>query len=58
MRARKITEEMKLYGIASLIRHEELNEDYAIPNAFDERVTKAVAKSVADEAVSQGMSQL
>lgn len=61
VRARKITEEMKLaaaYGIASLISDEELNEDYVIPNAFDERVAKVVAKAVADEAVAQGMSQL
>ncbi len=61
VRARKITEEMKLaaaYGIASLISDEELNEDYVIPNAFDERVAKAVAKAVADKAVAQGMSQL
>lgn len=61
VRASKITEGMKLAaarGIASLISHEQLNEDYVIPDAFDERVAKVVAKAVADEAVSTGFSRI
>jgi malate dehydrogenase (oxaloacetate-decarboxylating) len=48
-RAKQITEEMKLaaaYAIAGLISDEELNEDYIIPQAFDERVCDAVASVV------------
>ena len=61
VRASKITEGMKLAaarGIASLISDEQLNEDYVIPDAFDERVAKVVAKAVADEAVSTGFSRI
>ncbi|MDD4839381.1 MAG: NADP-dependent malic enzyme [Clostridia bacterium] len=50
-RAKKITEEMKMaaaFGIASLVSDSELNKDYIIPSAFDERVCKVVAKSVSD----------
>ncbi|MBR2021231.1 MAG: NADP-dependent malic enzyme [Clostridia bacterium] len=48
-RAKAITEEMKLaasYAIARLISDEELNEDYILPKAFDERVCRTVAAAV------------
>ncbi len=48
-RAGQITEEMKMAAaraIASIISDDELNEEYIIPGAFDERVCKAVAKAV------------
>lgn len=48
-RARDITYDMKLaaaYGIADLVREEELGEEYIIPSAFDERVARAVAEAV------------
>jgi len=48
-RSRDITYKMKLaaaYAIADLISEEELNEEYIIPSAFDERVAKAVAAAV------------
>ncbi|MDD3184646.1 MAG: NAD-dependent malic enzyme [Anaerostipes sp.] len=51
-RASQITEEMKLAAaraIASTIEEDELNADYIIPGAFDERVCQVVAKAVADE---------
>ena len=51
-RAAQITEEMKMAAaraIASIISDDELNEEYIIPGAFDERVCKAVAKAVAEE---------
>ena len=52
-RAPQITEEMKLVAakaIAFLISDEELNEDYIIPSAFDERVVKAVSEAIICEA--------
>ena len=48
-RSRDITYKLKLaaaYAIADLISEEELNEEYIIPSAFDERVAKAVAAAV------------
>lgn len=60
-RASAITEEMKLaaaYGIASLISDEELNSEYIIPRAFDERVAKTVAKAVYDCAVENKIARI
>ena len=60
-RASAITEEMKLaaaYGIASLISDEELNSEYIIPKAFDERVAKTVAKAVYDCAIESGVARI
>lgn len=51
--ATSITEEMKVAAcnaIAGLISDEELNEEYIIPEAFDERVAGAVAAAVAKAA--------
>ncbi len=51
VRAKAITEEMKIaasYALANLISDDELNEDYILPKAFDERVCKTVAKAVAE----------
>lgn len=51
-RASQITEAMKMAAaraIAGIITDEELNEEYIIPGAFDERVCAAVAKAVAKE---------
>lgn len=61
VRARKITEEMKLaasYGLAALVSDEELNEDYILPSALDERVAKTVAKAVADKARKTGIARI
>lgn len=57
-KATGITEEMKIAAakaIASIVTDEELNEEYIIPGAFDERVAKVVAKAVADEAKKLGI---
>ena len=57
-KATEITENMKLAAvkaIASLVSDSELNEEYIIPRAFDERVGKAVAKAVAEQAVADGV---
>lgn len=59
-KATGITEEMKIAAakaIASIVSDEELNEEYIIPGAFDERVAKVVAKAVADEAVKLGITK-
>lgn len=59
-RATSITEEMKMAAakaIAAIVTDEELNEEYIIPGAFDERVAKAVAKAVADEAKRLGVTK-
>lgn len=60
-RAIEITEGMKLaaaQGIASLVSDEELNEDYIIPNALDERVAEVVAKAVEEEAIRKGVARI
>ncbi len=59
-RATGITEEMKMAAaraIASIVTDEELNEEYIIPGAFDERVAKVVAGAVADEAKRLGITK-
>ena len=60
-RARAITEPMKeaaARAIASIVTDEELNEEYIIPDAFNDKVAKVVAKAVADEARASGISKL
>ena len=59
-RATAITEEMKIAAakaIASIVSDDELNEEYIIPGAFDERVAKVVAKAVCDEAHRLGITK-
>lgn len=59
-RATGITEPMKVAAakaIASIVTDEELNEDYIIPNPFDDRVAPAVAKEVAEEARKSGIAR-
>ena len=59
--ATDITEEMKIaavYAIADIIKEDELNEEYIIPGAFDERVASHVAKAVAAKAKELGISKL
>jgi len=58
--ARQIVEEMKLAAaraIASLCDDSELNEEYIIPGAFDERVAKVVAEQVARVAEEMGIAR-
>ncbi|MCI6915382.1 MAG: NAD-dependent malic enzyme [Lachnospiraceae bacterium] len=58
--ASAITESMKeaaSRAIASIVKPEELNEEYIIPDAFNEDVAKVVAKAVADEARNAGVSK-
>ena len=61
VRASDINEEMKVAAanaLADLITPEELNADYIIPAAFDERVGPAVAKAVAEAARATGVARI
>lgn len=60
VRASDINEEMQMaasLAIASLISDEELNEDYIMPFAFDERIGKAVSEKVAQAAIKTGVAR-
>ncbi|WP_410208063.1 NADP-dependent malic enzyme [Fusobacterium sp.] len=57
-KAKKITEDMKLaaaYGLSGLLKDEELTKEYIIPDAFDPRVSEAVAQAVEKIAKEQGI---
>ncbi len=61
VRASDINEEMKMaaaMALANLISDDELNEEYIIPAAFDERVGPAVAKAVAEAARASGVARI
>jgi len=61
VRASDINDEMKMaasYAIANLVSDDELNADYILPAAFDERVGKAVAKAVGEAAKNSGIARL
>ena len=61
VRASDINEEMKMaaaQALADLISDDELNEEYIIPAAFDERVGPAVAKAVAEAARATGVARI
>ena len=45
-------------AIAGLISEDELTAEYVIPNPFDQRVAPAVAKAVADAAISSGVARI
>ena len=61
VRAKDINDEMKVaaaYAIAGLVSNQELNAEYILPAAFDERVKDAVAKAVAEAAKKSGVARL
>ena len=61
VRASDINDEMKMaasYAIAGLVSDEELNEEYILPMAFDERIGKTVAAAVADAARKSGVARI
>lgn len=61
VRASDINDEMKMaasYAIAGLVSDDELNKDYILPKAFDERIAHTVAKAVAEAARKSGVARL
>lgn len=61
VRAREITEEMKLAAaeaISSIVKDEELNEEYIIPDAFNKDVVEAVSKKVGEIAIKTGIAKI
>ena len=61
VRARAINEEMKIaaaHALASLVSASELNPDYILPHAFDERVGPTVAAAVAKAARDSGVARI
>ena len=61
VRAKDINDEMKVaaaYAIAGLVSNQELNAEYILPAAFDERVKDAVAKAVAEAAKKSGVARV
>ncbi|MDF2592228.1 MAG: malic enzyme [Clostridia bacterium] len=61
VRAKDINEEMKIaaaYAIAGIITEKELNEDYIIPDAFDNRIVERVSKAVAKAARETGVARV
>ena len=60
-RASAITENMKLAAVkalAGLVSDEELNADYILPKAFDERVGATVAKAVYEQALKDKVNRI
>ena len=61
VRAKDINDEMKVaaaYAIAELVSDQELNAEYILPAAFDERAKDAVAKAVAEAAKKSGVARV
>lgn len=61
VRASDINDEMKIaaaQAIADAISEDELKEDYIIPDSFNEKVTPAVAKAVAEAARKSGVARI
>ena len=61
VRASDINDEMKIAAaeaLAGLVSDAELNAEYILPYAFDERICPAVAKAVAEAAKSSGVARI
>ena len=61
VRAKDINDKMKVaaaYAIAGLVSDQELNAEYILPAAFDERVKDAVANAVAEAAKKSGVARV
>ena len=61
VRASDINDEMKMaaaQAIADIIKDDELNDEYIIPDAFDKRVAENVATAVAKAARESGVARI
>jgi malate dehydrogenase (oxaloacetate-decarboxylating) len=59
--AKEINQEMLLtaaYAIASVIKEEELRDDYIIPSVFNRTVPEKVADQVRETAIRTGVARL
>lgn len=59
-KATKITDGMimaAIYALASLIKIDELRNDYIIPDPFDKRVAKTIAKAVKKQAILENITR-
>ena len=60
-RAKEINEEMKVaasMAIASLVDNDKLSAEYILPEAFDQRIGKAVAEAVVEAARRTGVARI
>ncbi len=60
-RARDINTDMNIaaaYAIANMIKEDELNEDFVIPDALNKDVAEAVAKAVKQAAIDSGLARI
>lgn len=61
VRAKDINIDMKLaaaHAIAEIVSEKELNENYIIPDAFNEKVVEMVSEAVAKKAIETGISRI
>ncbi|WP_129723171.1 NAD(P)-dependent malic enzyme [Xylanivirga thermophila] len=61
VRAKEINDEMKIAAakaIAGIVKDDELNEEYILPNAIDKRISQKVAEAVAKAARDSGVARL
>ncbi|SDY63154.1 malate dehydrogenase (oxaloacetate-decarboxylating) [Proteiniborus ethanoligenes] len=61
VRASRITQNMKIqaaYGIANIVKEEELNVDMIIPSPFNKEVAIAVAEAVKKAAIDDGVARV
>ncbi|MFA5523301.1 MAG: NADP-dependent malic enzyme [Tissierellales bacterium] len=61
VRASRITENMKIqaaYGIASIVKEDELSVDMIIPSPFNKEVAIAVAEAVKKAAIEDGVARI
>lgn len=61
VRAKEINEEMKVaaaYAIANVLKEEELQVDYILPDVFNKDVVKNVAKAVRESAIKTGVARI
>ena len=47
--------EAAIRALAGIIKDEELRPDYLIPNPFDQRVAKVIAKAVKKQAIKENV---
>ncbi|MBD3262409.1 MAG: NAD-dependent malic enzyme [Candidatus Altiarchaeales archaeon] len=60
IQAKAVTEGMKLaaaHALAELVAGDQLNEEYIIPDPFDERVAPHVAEAVAEAGLKEGVAR-